>query len=269
MSVLRPGFSERVFEFSFNAEYANRNRAVLAGAPSIPTQNEEKSLGYDVMFEIAARGGAVHAVALQHKVSRFVDALGPSNGNFWSAADGPYFAFRLDTDQYNLIESIASAGLPGIEFRFCAPLFATRAEMNGHYLAGAVEAQSMWIDVAGAGPITDGDLHTIVYRADGSQAFRFSEAPKKLAVVSDGMRRVQWEHRRNLAIEAPERIYNTALQRLRNYWPERRSKVQRRSDVEASPLPRKLPDEAAPTLANAGRLLADYFGLSLLVEVRK
>ena len=268
MSVLRPGFSERVFEFSFNAEYADRNRAILAGAPSIPTQNEEKSLGYDVMFEIADHGGAVHAVALQHKVSRFVDGLGPSNGNFWNAAGGPYFAFRLDTDQYNLIESIASTGLPGVEFQFCAPLFATRVQMNGHYLAGAVEAHSLWIDIAGAGPITDDDVHTIVYRADGSQAFRFSETPRKLAVVTDDARRVQWESRRNRVIESPERIYYTALQHLRRYWPERRSRGQRRGDSEAGALPSKLPDEAAPTFANAGRLLADYFGLSLLVEVR-
>jgi len=269
MSVLRPGFSERVFEFSFNAEYANRNRAVLAAAPSIPTQNEEKSLGYDVKFEIAAHGGAVHAVALQHKVSRFVDGLGPTNGNFWKAAGGPYFAFRLDTDQYNLIESIASAGLPGVEFQFCAPLFATRLEMNGHYLAGAVEPHSVWIDVAGAGQITDGDVHTIVYRADGSQAFRFSETAKKLAVLKDEARRVQWESRRNRVIESPDDIYYTALQLLRHYWPERRSKVQRRSDVEVGTLPSKLPDEAESTLVNAGRLLADYFGLSLLVEVRQ
>jgi hypothetical protein len=269
MSVLRPGFSERVFEFSFNAEYANRNRAILAGAPSIPTQNEEKSLGYDVMFEIASHGGAVHAVALQHKVSRFVDGIGPSNGNFWNAAGGPYFAFRLDTDQYNLIESIASAGLPGVEFQFCAPFFATRVEMNGHYLAGAVETHSVWIDVAGAGQITDGDMHTIVYRADGSQAFRFSENPKKLAVMKDEARRAQWEKRRNRAIESPDRIYSTALKLLRDYWPERRSKMRRRSDIEGATLPTKLPGEAEPTLANAGRLLADYFGLSLLVEVRQ
>lgn len=269
MSVLRPGFSERVFEFSFNAEYANRNRAVLAAAPSIPTQNEEKSLGYDVKFEIAARGGAVHAVALQHKVSRFVDGLGPTNKHFWHAAGGPYLAFRLDTDQYNLIESIASKGLPGLEFHFCAPLFSTHAEMNGHYLAGSVKTHSIWIDVAGAGQITDGDVHTILYCADGSQAFLFSETPKKLAVLKDEVRRVQWENRRNRAIESPEQIYYTALQLLRNYWPERRSKSQRRSDMEADTLPSTLPKQTEPTLANAGRLLADYFGLSLLVEVRQ
>lgn len=269
MSVLRPGFSERVFEFSFNAEYANRNRAILAGAPSIPTQNEEKSLGYDVMFEVNAHGGAVHAVALQHKVSRFVDRLGPTNNDFWTAAGGPYFAFRLDTDQYNLIESIAAAQLPGLDFQFCAPLFATRVEMNSHYLAGSVEANAMWIDVSGAGPITDDEAHTIIYRQDGTAAFRFSASKKKLAISGNAARRTKWELRRTATLEAPDRIYSTALQRLREYWPERRIKVRKRTDEVTSGLPSKLPEEVAPTLANAGRLLADYFGMSLLVEVRQ
>jgi len=269
MSVLRPGFSERVFEFAFNAEYANRNRAILAGAPSIPTQNEEKSLGYDVMFEVNAHGGAIHAIALQHKVSRFVDSLGPTNAHFWAAASGPYFAFRLDTDQYNLIESIAAAGMPGVEFQFCAPRFATRAAMNGHYLAGTVEASSIWIGVAGAGPITDDDVHTVVYRQNGSGAFRFSESAKELTIVDDTVRRVQREDRRTATLEAPERIYSTALRLLREYWPDRRGKVRKRTDEVISGLPSKLPDEVAPTLTNAGRLLADYFGMSLLVEVRE
>jgi hypothetical protein len=268
MSVLRPGFSERVFEFSFNAEYADRNRAILAGAPSIPTQNQEKSLGYDVMFEVNGHGGAIHAVALQHKVSRFVDRLGPTNTDFWRAAGGPYFAFRLDTDQYNLIQFMAAARVPSVEFQFCAPLFATRAEMNSHYMTGSVEGNSMWIDVAGAGPITDGDAHTIIYRQDGTQAFRFSQSPKMLTIAGDAARRVQWEGRRMSTLEAPELIYSTALKRLREYWPDRRAKTRKRSDEMSGGLPSKLPNEVEPTLANAGRLLADYFGMSLLLEVR-
>lgn len=269
MSVLQPGFSERVFEFSFNAEYAHRNRAVLAGAPSIPTQNEEKSLGYDVMFELNAGGGAVHAVALQHKVSRFVDQKGPSNGDFWTAAGGAYFAFRLDTDQYNLIQLISAQGMPGVEFQFCAPLFATRADMNTHYMAGSVEGNSIWIDVAGAGQITDSDTHTIVYRQDGTQAFRFSKSLTKLAVIGDAERRARRERRQAVRLDEPARIYNTALRVLREYWPDRRQKAQRVDSEVSNALPSELPAEVAPTLANAGRLLADYFGMSLLVEVRK
>src|SRR6266536_4820705 len=108
MPVYLPGFSERVFEFGFNSEYANQNRAILAAAPHIPTQNDEKSLGYDIAFEIKRHGGAVHSIAIQHKTCRFVDGESATNQKFWNAVGGPYFAFRLNVDQFNLIETIAS-----------------------------------------------------------------------------------------------------------------------------------------------------------------
>lgn len=123
MSVFHAGFSERVFEFSFNAEYAHQNRAVLAAAPHIPTQNEEKYLGYDVAFEVSHRG-SIGAIALQHKVCRFVDERGRTNRKFWDAAGGPYFAFRIDVEQFNVIESLASAKLSGVDLsivRRCSP----------------------------------------------------------------------------------------------------------------------------------------------------
>jgi len=69
MPVFPPGFSERVFEFSFNAEFANNNRAIIACAPYIPTQNEEKWLGYDVEFQIKNRG--VQSTAL-HSNTRYL-----------------------------------------------------------------------------------------------------------------------------------------------------------------------------------------------------
>jgi hypothetical protein len=72
MTVQVPGFSERVFKFGFNAEFAHSHRAVLAAVPHIPTQNQEKLLGYDVKFEIKKSGGAIRMIALQHKVARQV-----------------------------------------------------------------------------------------------------------------------------------------------------------------------------------------------------
>lgn len=268
MSIPTPGFSERVFEFSFNAEYAHRNRAVLAGAPSIPTQNEEKWLGYDVAFEVAQRGGAVHVVALQHKVSRYVDGLGPTNRHFWTSAGGAYYAFRLDTDQYNLIQSIAAANLPGIEFSYCAPIFASRDDMNGHYVAGTVEQNSIWIDVAGAGQITDGETHTIIYSPSGSQAFRFSEKAIPLKVERYEQRQLRREQRRESNVESVEKIYTTAFATLSQYWPNRRGS--KSVDTEnVFRLPEKPPIEEKPSIANTAKLLGQYFGLSLLVEVRK
>lgn len=268
MSILSPGFSERVFEFSFNAEYANRNRALLAGAPNIPTQNEEKWLGYDVAFEVAQRGGAVHLVALQHKVARYVDTVGPTNRHFWNSVRGAYYAFRLDTDQYNLIQSIAAAKLPGIEFSYCAPVFASRDDMNGHYLAGTVEQNSIWIDVAAAGQISDDEMHTIIYSPSGSQAFRFSENAIPLKVESYEQRQRQWERRREANVESVAGMYEVALATLRQYWPERRRSRSVGAD-NTFRLPEKLPLEKAPTITNTAKLLGQYFGISLLVEVRK
>jgi hypothetical protein len=269
MSILRPGFSERVFEFSFNAEYTYRNQAVLAGAPGIPTQNEEFWLGYDVAFEIQQHGGAVHTLALQHKVARFVDGRGPSNGHYWLTAGGPYFAFRLDIDQYNLIESIATAALPGVEFYFCAPVFATRHEMNSHFLGKTVETSSVWIDVSSAGQLTPGESHTIVYTPDGSQAFLFSEQAKKLKTLSNEQRKARWEQRRNnsIADSSVAKLYDITFASAQATWPRRRQIGSRDGD-DLVQLPVTPPVRQDRNIANTAKLLAQYFGASLLVETR-
>lgn len=269
MSILRPGFSERVFEFSFNAEYAHRNQAVLAGAPGIPTQNEESWLGYDVLFEIQKHGGAVHAVALQHKVARFVDARGPTNSHYWFAAGGPYFAFRLDIDQYNLVESISSAGLPGVEFYFCAPAFADRQEMNDHFLGKTVEANSVWINVSSAGQLVPGESHTIIYTPNGSQAFLFSEKRKELKTLLNEQRKARWEQRRSSSLPdaSAARLYDFAFASAEASWPRRRQISSPKGDDFAQ-LAVTAPTRQDNNLVNTAKVLGQYFGASLLVETR-
>jgi hypothetical protein len=127
MTVFHPGISERVYEFGFNSEYCLKNKAILAGCPYLPTQNQEKRLGYDVRLKIKA-GASVKAIYLQHKVSRFVDKRAGSNKHFYDAIGGPYFAFTLDTDQYNLIWKALQKN--GREFHFSAPSFTTRKDMD-------------------------------------------------------------------------------------------------------------------------------------------
>src|SRR5688500_2436991 len=178
MAVNHAGFSERVFEFGFNAEYAQKNRALLATAPHIPTQNEEQWLGYDVRFEIKKHGGAIHSVALQHKVARYVDGSCGTNKKFRDAVGGPYLAFRINVDQFNLIESFASSGLSGVEFVYCAPRFSQRKNMDKHYLKRRVMKESIWIDPKGVGSVTSSEAHSIVYNASGSKAFVFSGEPR-------------------------------------------------------------------------------------------
>jgi hypothetical protein len=64
-----------------------------------------------------------------------------------------------------------------------------------------------------------------------------------------------------------ERIYEVALENIRSYWPERRRARVAEAD-NAFRLPEQLPNEQAPTIANAAKLLGQYYGVSLLVEVR-
>ena len=268
MSILTPGFSERVFEFSFNAEYADRNKAVLAGAPDIPTQNKEKSLGYDVKFELLQRGGPTHAVALQHKVSRFVDGIGPKSRHFWKAIGGPYFGFRLDVDQYNLIERLSSLGRSDVEFHFCGPLFASRKQMNDHFMAKIVEANSVWINVAGAGQIKADEPHSIIYSQDGTQAFLFSEKPVPLKVLKDETRRARRLERQTATLENVTEIYDAVFEAVQSYWPNR-SRVRGPGSERSFQLPVHTPKRQTPTVENIAELLAEYVGTSVLIEVAK
>src|SRR5713101_9767397 len=126
--VHRPEFGERVFEFAFNAEYAKKHHAILAACPYLPTQQDEKRLAFDVEFKLKQRGGAVASLFLQHKVARLVDKKSGSNSHFWSAAGGPYFGFRLDIDQYNLMHKFASRR--NRDIFYCAPRFTKRVDID-------------------------------------------------------------------------------------------------------------------------------------------
>ena len=269
MPVYPPGFSERVFEFGFNSEYASANRALLAAAPHVPTQNEEKALGYDVAFEITKHGGAVHSVALQHKTCRYVDAAKGSNRRFWDAAGGAYFAFRLNTDQFNVIESVASSDLEGVEFQYCAPLFSKRCDMDHHYLANTVLTHSVWINPRGVGPITDDDTHTIVFNSTGTQAFLFSDDARSLTVLTPRTGPIpdrQPETKRPDLLNLYETVYG-ALSRIE---VPRRGRRVRNEFPQWRQLPRfdKTQDEAGVIKA-LSRLLSEYLGISWLVEVRQ
>lgn len=284
MSILTPGFSERVFEFSFNAEYAHRNRAVLAGAPHIPTQNQEKALGYDVKMRIEDRGGATHAIALQHKVSRYVDAKGPTNSKYYDAAGGAYFGFRLDVPQFNLIQKLATSALPGFSIYFCAPLFASLLDLDRHYLATEVERHSVWIDVSSSAPLGEDEPHSIIYTPDGSRAFVFSEEGKKLEIQTATDRLALSRERRVRGLLEPnrrlddEKLYADLLEVVRAFVVEHAARVRaarRRSNRQRSTIqqpqtfrvPLQVPQhEEEVDLRAAAMLLSKYAGLSLLIE---
>src|SRR5690606_721672 len=96
-------------------------------------------------------------------------------------ADGPYFAFRLDVAQYNLIHGLATARKRKIYY--CTPLYTSRRAIDEHFAKRHICNEAIWIDVAGAGSIADTETHTIVYSGDGTRAALFSSDAKDLRVL--------------------------------------------------------------------------------------
>lgn len=274
MSVDKAGFAERVFEFAFNAEYCTLNQAVLAACPYLPTQQQEKRLGYDVAIKVAERGGAVSSLFLQHKVSRYVSSRTGSNAHFFDATGGPYFAFGLDNNQYNLIHHSAMTNRQA--FYFCAPAFTTRQQMDEKFFAQTVVADSIWIDVAGSGQIAAGDTssHSLIYNSDGSQVWRFSESPQRAKSSLPGNGKELAKPIPSLDQETLANTYESLFLDLREWWPERQ-RGRRKSDVaELRGMPETLPTHRAVESIDTGieavrELAVDYFGVSWLVGVQQ
>lgn len=99
---MNPGFSERTFEFCFNAEFCQSFGGLLASHPNIPSQREEKDLGYDVEFRIQ-QSQFTTSIFIQHKVSSFAEVKAGRNAKFYDAHGGPYFRFSVDNDQHNTL----------------------------------------------------------------------------------------------------------------------------------------------------------------------
>lgn len=276
MTVYRAGFSERVFEFGFNAEYAARHKAVLAAAPDIPTQNSEKWLGYDIAFALKQHGGAVRYLALQHKVARYVDGTNWKNKHFTDAVGGrPYFAIDIDPVQFNLIEEVATSAPPYVDFYYCTPVFHGLNTMNGHYLANSVEANSIWIDVANIGQLDNSECHTIVYAKAATEAFVFSDKGRKAKTIRPVTREVS--DRKDLPQVQPRQVYEWLQSAVHQHYNRRTPPTPdatARNAGPARPVPMQAPphlktDSEGDVIEALGTLAADYLNSTLLVEVVK
>lgn len=168
---MNPGFSERTFEFCFNAEFCQIFSGLLASHPHIPSQRLEKDLGYDVEFELAT-GGFSASVFIQHKTAHFAETRAGRNGAFFGHQGGRYFRFTVDNDQHNTLRELSLT--KGNAF-YCAPRFHLRHELETHFRATTIASHSILLDPADVGEITDGHRHNITYRPDGSNPCLHSE----------------------------------------------------------------------------------------------
>lgn len=176
---MKADFSERTFEFCFNAEFCNKYSSIIAGHPMLPTLQEEKSLGYDVKFNIAA-GTIVNSIFLQHKVPSYAARRQHNNQSSYDAHKGPYYRFPVNNDQHNLL---VNARMRFESFYYCAPLFNSTKVLQDKYNTRTILDSSILIDPNSYG-ITDKRQHHITYNPLGNEAFLHSE-PKKIETLSN------------------------------------------------------------------------------------
>lgn len=166
-----PGFSERTYEFCFNAEYCQTNVALLASHPHIPSQRMEKDLGYDVEFKLR-HGHYTRSIFFQHKVSAFAENRAGRNAHFVDAHGGPYFRFTVDNDQHNTLCALSRT--KGNAF-YCAPRFHLSHELEAHFRGGSIASNAILLDPADVGDIFDIERHNITYGPDGTNPTLHSE----------------------------------------------------------------------------------------------
>jgi hypothetical protein len=169
-----PGFSERTFEFCYNAEYCRLNAAILATHPHIPSQQAEKDLGYDVEFRIN-QGHFTRSLFLQHKVASFAEVRAGRNAHFYNTHGQPYFRFPIDNDQHNVLCELSQT--KGNAF-YCAPRFHLSRQLEPHFRADSIGAHSILLDPLDVGRIQDNERHNITYNEQGGNPTLHSEARK-------------------------------------------------------------------------------------------
>jgi hypothetical protein len=168
---MNAGFSERTFEFCFNAEYCQANAALLASHPHIPSQRVEKDLGYDVEFKLQ-QGLYTRSVFFQHKVASFAEKRAGRNANFHVAQGGPYFRFGVDKEQHNTLRELSRT--LGNAF-YCSPRFHLSHELETHFRAGTIAPGSILLDPLDVAAIVDNNRHNITYNPQGLNPTLHSE----------------------------------------------------------------------------------------------
>lgn len=225
-----PGFSERTFEFCYNAEYCSLNAALLATHPHIPSQQVEKDLGYDVEFKII-NGHYTRSVFLQHKVSSYAEVRAGRNAHFYAAHNAPYFRFPVDNDQHNVLCELSRT--MGNAF-YCAPRFHLRHELEAHFRGPSVGLHPILLDPLDVGEITDTDRHNITYNVAGGNPTLHSEARRFRKGFGGGREDPPPLKQQPVTVEYVEALSGKLIQRTRDskYRPALTGEVQRSRPIE-------------------------------------
>jgi hypothetical protein len=199
---MNPGFSERTFEFCFNAEFCQAFGGLLASHPHIPSQQEEKDLGYDVEFKIQ-QSQFTTSIFLQHKVVSYAEKKAGRNAKFYDHHSGPYFRFPIDNEQHNTLCELSRT--KGNAY-YCAPKFHLRHELEGHFRGTSIGDNCILLDPLDVGDVVDNDRHNITFGPAGANPCLHSEIRKFHNVFSGG--------KESPPERRPQKIDNQYIERL-------------------------------------------------------
>ena len=208
---MHAGFSERTFEFCFNAEFCNLNAALLATHPHIPTQNAEKDLGYDVEFEIK-KGGYVKSLFLQHKVASYAGVRAGRNAKFFNHHGGPYYRFPVDNDQHDTLCKLSAT--KGDAF-YCAPCFRGHKDLATHWGAQSIGKTSLLLDPLQVGGVAGG-THNITYGPGGENPALHSDTRRFEKVYRANLESMPPLKSRDITVEYVAELSEELLGRVQN-----------------------------------------------------
>ena len=209
---MNAGFSERTFEFCFNSEFCHNFGGMLASHPHIPSQRQEKDLGYDVEMRIL-QSQFTASIFIQHKISAFAEVRVGRNAKYYDQHKGPYFRFPVDNHQHNTLYELSRT--KGNAY-YCAPIFHRRHELEAFYRTNQIGDKSLILDPLDVGQLADSDRHNVTYSPQGLNAKIHSDVRSFSGHFSGGRERSPEYRRRPITIEYVRELADTLVERTAN-----------------------------------------------------
>ncbi|WXJ89181.1 hypothetical protein MTKAM_07530 [Moorella thermoacetica] len=166
---MRAEFSEFQYAYGCTRELEDGTSFINPlGIPFFPTQVEEATRGYDVLFR-----GAVAPVFIQYKLAEYISNR---RGKEWPYFRRPYFRFGIypnsRSGQHNLLVDL-SAEEPFVFY--CAPTFIYRYSYLRAYIDRKITLKSVFVPCKGLPYINDTERHYIVYSLNSTKGYWCSE----------------------------------------------------------------------------------------------
>ena len=206
-------FSEREFEFCFNAEFVRKGKPRLLSMPRIPSQREEEQFGYDVAFQVAG-GTLSRSIFLQHKVATFAEKRAGRNAAVFDLHGGSYFRFYLHPkagwNQHTRLQQLAAAQ-PGDTVAYSVPLFSSAQALEQHFFGESVLSNSGFVfadAVIAPAPSMDKGPHSVSFNVRNWNGYVHSD-PEEVDFIAGWGRSAPSHSRTPLNVGVPPRAADT------------------------------------------------------------